>query len=130
MSIKKEMKFLGFDKVLCLSPHPDDVEYAMAGTILKYTDTHFDIVCMTQGGDCDDTTNLTRLGEVDKSWNESNANNYELFFTPYKFLKELSSYKIMLIIANVKLKVINIVQKKLNRFIVVSLLKKIKKIYM
>ena len=38
------MKFLGFDKVLCLSPHPDDVEYSMSGTILKYKDTHFDIV--------------------------------------------------------------------------------------
>ena len=38
------MKFLGFNKVLCLSPHPDDVEYSMSGTIIKYEDTHFDIV--------------------------------------------------------------------------------------
>ena len=29
------MKFLGFNKVLCLSPHPDDVEFGMMGTILK-----------------------------------------------------------------------------------------------
>jgi hypothetical protein len=35
------MKLLGFNKVLCLSPHPDDVEYSMLGTILKYTDTQF-----------------------------------------------------------------------------------------
>ena len=33
------MKFLNYDKVLCLSPHPDDVEYGMLGTIMKYKDT-------------------------------------------------------------------------------------------
>ena len=27
------MKFLNCNRVLCLSPHPDDVEYGMAGTI-------------------------------------------------------------------------------------------------
>ena len=44
------MKFLNFNKVLCLSPHPDDVEYSMGGTIIKYTDTHFDILCLTHVG--------------------------------------------------------------------------------
>jgi len=83
------MKLLNFENVLCLSPHPDDVEYSMAGTVLKYKDTHFDILCLTQGGKCDDTTDLNRLGEVDKSWKKSKADNYELFFTSYKFLKDL-----------------------------------------
>ena len=41
------MKFLGFNKVLCLSPHPDDVEFGMMGTILKYTNTVFDILCLS-----------------------------------------------------------------------------------
>ena len=36
------MKFLGFDNVLCISPHPDDIEYSMFGTIDKYKDTKFD----------------------------------------------------------------------------------------
>ena len=45
------MKFLNYDKVLCLSPHPDDVEYAMLGSILKYKDTKFDIVVLSEGGD-------------------------------------------------------------------------------
>ena len=32
------------------SPHPDDVEYSMLGSIMKHQDTHFDILCMTKGG--------------------------------------------------------------------------------
>ena len=31
------MKLFNFDRVLCLSPHPDDVEYSMLGTIMKYS---------------------------------------------------------------------------------------------
>ena len=50
------MKFLGFNKVLCLAPHPDDVEYSMGGTIIKHYNTQFDVLCLTQGGDCDITT--------------------------------------------------------------------------
>jgi LmbE family N-acetylglucosaminyl deacetylase len=50
------MKFLNFNRVLVLAPHPDDAEYSMSGVVLKYTDTHFDILCLTQGGDCDSTT--------------------------------------------------------------------------
>lgn len=83
------MKFLNFNKILCLSPHPDDVEYSMAGTILKYPGTHFDILCLTQGGDCDATTNESRLTEVQNVWSKSNANNFSLYFTNYKLLKEL-----------------------------------------
>ena len=33
------MKFLDFNKVLCLSPHPDDVEYGMLGSMMKYKNT-------------------------------------------------------------------------------------------
>ena len=38
------MKFLNYDTVLCVSPHPDDIEYSMMGTILKHVDTHFIIL--------------------------------------------------------------------------------------
>ena len=31
-----KFKFLNFNKVLCLSPHPDDVEYAMLGSMIKF----------------------------------------------------------------------------------------------
>jgi len=62
------MKFLGFNKVLCLSPHPDDIEYSMSGTILKYVDTHFDIVTLTSGGDFDNTNKMPRIDEVRGFW--------------------------------------------------------------
>ena len=82
------MKFLEFDKVLCLAPHPDDIEYSMGGTILKYKDTHFDILCLTQGGDCDETVGFHRLDEVRNSWKSTSADNVSLYFSHNKFLKE------------------------------------------
>jgi len=81
-------KLFNFNKVLCLSPHPDDVEYSMSGTIIKNYDTNFDILCLTQGGDCDKTTNNDRLKEVVNSWKITKVDNVNLFFSPNKFLKE------------------------------------------
>ena len=43
------MKFLNLEKVLCLSPHPDDVEIGMMGTIFRHDETKFDILCLTKG---------------------------------------------------------------------------------
>ena len=90
MKVYKEnwQKFLGIDKVLCIAPHPDDVEYSMAGTIIKYMDTEFDILCLTQGGDCDATTSNSRLDEVRDSWKSADVENVTLHFTPNKLLKE------------------------------------------
>lgn len=82
------MKFLNFDKVLCLSPHPDDTEYSIAGAILKHPYTHFDILCLTQGGDCDSTTSSDRIDEVINSWSITSASNYTLHFSDVKFLKD------------------------------------------
>jgi LmbE family N-acetylglucosaminyl deacetylase len=82
------MKFLNFDRVLCLSPHPDDVEYSMSGTILKHGDTHFDILCLTQGGDCDETTSQDRIIEMHNAWNVSQANNYTVYSSDSKLLKD------------------------------------------
>jgi LmbE family N-acetylglucosaminyl deacetylase len=82
------MKFLDFNNVLCLSPHPDDVEYSMGGTILKHQDTHFDILCLTQGGDCDITTSDDRIQEVLNVWSSVDISNYHLYFSGIKFLKD------------------------------------------
>jgi LmbE family N-acetylglucosaminyl deacetylase len=82
------MKFLNFNRVLCLSPHPDDTEYSIAGVVLKHQDTHFDILCLTQGGDCDSTTGVARTQEVINSWGAANADNYTLYFSDVKYLKE------------------------------------------
>ena len=81
------MKFLNFNKVLCLSPHPDDVEFGMMGTILKYTNTVFDILCLSSGGDFDKTTGKSRLQEIKNVW--GNNNNVNLFFSKKKYIRDL-----------------------------------------
>jgi LmbE family N-acetylglucosaminyl deacetylase len=47
------LKLLNYNKVLCLSPHPDDVEYGMLGSIAKFKDTSFDVVTLSAGGEFD-----------------------------------------------------------------------------
>jgi LmbE family N-acetylglucosaminyl deacetylase len=81
------MKLLNFDRVLCLAPHPDDAEYSMAGVVLKYPDTHFDILCLTEGGYVDITTNESRHIEVRSAWSVSNSTNYSLFFSDVPFFR-------------------------------------------
>lgn len=82
------MKLLNFNRVLCLSPHPDDVEYSMSGTILKCTDTIFDVLCLSNGGDLDSTTGASRLDEVKNVWSVSNCKNVNLYFSNINFLKD------------------------------------------
>lgn len=82
------MKFLNFNRVLCLSPHPDDTEYSMAGVILKHADTEFDILCLTQGGDCDTSSGPSRIQEVKNAWSVTNSKNCNLYFSDVKYLKE------------------------------------------
>lgn len=82
------MKFLNFNRVLCLSPHPDDTEYSMSGLVLKYKDTQFDILCLTQGGDCDKTTSKNRLQETKNAWESTKLKNYSLYFSDVTYLKD------------------------------------------
>ena len=64
------MKFLNYDKVLCLSAHPDDVEYGMLGSMIKFKDTEFFIVVLSRGGDFDNTTSMGRITENEIIWNK------------------------------------------------------------
>jgi len=80
------MKFLNYDKVLCLSPHPDDAEYGMLGTICKYKDTKFDIVVLSQGGDFDKSTAKSRQNECKKIW--ENIDNINGVFIESEFIKD------------------------------------------
>ena len=69
------MKFLNFNKVLCLGAHPDDVEYGMLGSMCKFTDTEFDILVLSEGGDFDKSTGKDRQTECKNIWNKiSNVN--------------------------------------------------------
>jgi len=83
------MKFLGYNNILCISPHPDDVEYSMMGTILKYSDTNFHSFQMCQGGNFDDSTGIGRLEEVKSVWKHSGCSNFSVQFTEYKFISDL-----------------------------------------
>jgi LmbE family N-acetylglucosaminyl deacetylase len=74
------MKFLNFNKVLCLSPHPDDVEYSMSGTICKHNSTIFDVFCLTNGTSTDVSTNSKRIAEVQQFWSLFSCNNVNLIF--------------------------------------------------
>lgn len=74
------MKFLNFDEVLCLSPHPDDVEYSMSITIQKYKDTKFNILCMGNGGEGDSTSQPYRVQEAKQFWKQFPCSNIELHF--------------------------------------------------
>lgn len=72
-----------FERVLCLSPHPDDVELAMFGTIAKYSATQFDILCCSIGGRYDPSSSLERYKEVGLFWESSGCKNIRLFFFKY-----------------------------------------------
>lgn len=72
------MKFLGYNNALCLSPHPDDIEYSMSGTILKYYETKFDVLCLSMGGKFDTTTSESRINENINFW--ENIKNVEYIF--------------------------------------------------
>lgn len=83
------MKFLHFNRVLVISPHPDDAEYSMAGTILRFDSTTFDVLCLTAGGDFDPSTLINRHVEVNLAWKTSGATNVNMLFSPYRMLKEM-----------------------------------------
>lgn len=61
-------KFLNANKVLCLSPHPDDVEYGMLGSILKFKDTQFDVITISIGGKFDKSSSANRHIECINIW--------------------------------------------------------------
>lgn len=72
-------KFLNFDSVLCLSPHPDDVELSMYGTILQHPDTMFNILCCSFGTKSDVTSCVSRHEEIQNFWQQSELPNTNLF---------------------------------------------------
>jgi LmbE family N-acetylglucosaminyl deacetylase len=63
-------KFLNADKVLCLSPHPDDIEYGALGIMYKFQDTHFDIVTISIGGKFDISSGQKRFAECQSIYDD------------------------------------------------------------
>jgi LmbE family N-acetylglucosaminyl deacetylase len=62
------MKLLNFNKVLCLSPHFNDVEFGMGGTILKYQNTLFTNVLFSTGSINDPVSDKHRWEECENYW--------------------------------------------------------------
>ena len=84
------MKFLNLNRVLCLSPHPDDVEIGVMGTIFTYNKTSFDILCLTKGGakGYDETNKLDRRKEVDDAWKYSAIDNVQVHHAKYDYFED------------------------------------------
>ena len=82
------MRFLNCDKVLGLAAHPDDVEYGMLGSIMKYTDTQFDILVLSEGGNFDESTSTDRHRECESIWED--IDNIQGSFLPIKHLANIS----------------------------------------
>lgn len=82
--------FLNYSKALCLSPHPDDVEYSMGGSIRKYSDTFFDVICLSHGGDQDQTSDHARVEEARDFWRRNGCDNVEVHFLGIKYVKDLT----------------------------------------
>ena len=84
------MEFLNKKVVLCISPHPDDTEYSMMGTIAQFTDTKFICLNLAIGGHLDDTTSIKRIEEVDNVWKEMNCNNVEnVYIDEAQYMEDL-----------------------------------------
>ena len=87
------MKFLNLNNVLCLSPHPEDVEIGMMGTILKYNQTKFDVLCLTKGGakGYDDTNKWDRRKEVNNVWDFPNSyvtNHVQVYHSKFDYFED------------------------------------------
>jgi LmbE family N-acetylglucosaminyl deacetylase len=74
------MKFLNYSSVLCLSPHPDDIELSMSGTILNHPGTNFDILTCSYGTKSDKSSSKKRFKEIEDFWERSSCTNVRLFF--------------------------------------------------
>jgi len=67
-----------FKKVLCLAPHPDDVELSFSGTIKKNSKIEFDIYVMSMGMKYDKLAGDFRYCEVKNFWEEYKCDNIKL----------------------------------------------------
>ena len=83
------MRFLNLDRVLCLSAHPDDTEYGLLGSMMKFDETIFDVLVLSNGGDFDNTTGESRQKECMGIWDKVQFNVSGRFF-PKSYVKDTS----------------------------------------
>ena len=77
--------------ILCLSPHPDDTEISISGTISKFSNCRFDIYVLSCGNENEnhDFRGETRYSEVKNFWSAINCNNINLNFSDEKYITNL-----------------------------------------
>jgi len=76
-------------KVLCLSPHPDDAEIAISGTVLKFPDIFFDILTLSCGSENDNMQGNSRHNEIINFWNILGVENINLILPKVNYITEL-----------------------------------------
>jgi len=79
------MKLFDYNIVVCLSPHPDDVEYSMSGTIEKFKETKFINLVLSMGTTSDITSTGERNKEVEVFWGNLGVKNLKTIFLNQKF---------------------------------------------
>lgn len=72
---------LSFKNVLCLSPHPDDIEFSMGGTISRNCNTNFTSLVFSTGSANDPVSDETRWEECRQYWKDTRNIN-QLFLAP------------------------------------------------
>lgn len=77
---------MNYKNVLVLSPHPDDAEYSLSGTILSRKSSSFTLFNMTNGGFFDKTSSPLRRKEVKKFWEFTD--NVELIFSDAEHIND------------------------------------------
>ena len=92
------MKFMALNKILCLSSHPDDIEYGALGSMLKFINTDFDIFVLSNGGDFDSSSGIIRQNECQNIWESlSNVNGD---FANKSYVKDMSEDEWVSLIEN------------------------------
>jgi LmbE family N-acetylglucosaminyl deacetylase len=83
---------------LIISPHPDDAEYSMSGTVLKNHTENFDVCIFSSGGDNDPTKlSHNRIKECFNFWN--NISNVNLIIPKSnKTIDEMRDWEIVAIL--------------------------------
>lgn len=81
---------------LVLSPHPDDAEYSISGTVWRKYNEAWRIVTLSSGGDNDATTSHERLDESHKFW--ANFPNVKHTGLNSKTIDEQKDYELVALI--------------------------------
>jgi LmbE family N-acetylglucosaminyl deacetylase len=85
------------NRSLIVSPHPDDAEYSMSGTVLLQQATdNFSVFTLSSGGDNDDTTGIERFFESISFWKKfSYVNHMVPFNSSEKSISDMTEWQLV-----------------------------------